>query len=1258
MAVCLFIIGLGISELRFTENIVDVLPQDERLSELSETIENLKVNDQIVVLVSQEEGEPEELISFADILLDSIRTEQTDLLSGITYEIGNDRLTDLYSFYAENIPFYLTESDYDRLESRMNADSLDALVGRVYRAMISPMGIFGSKFLMSDPFGLVGEQLKRAQELKMDDNITLFQNRFVSQDQRSTMFFLRTANPASETERNGQLVDLLDRIQSNLESTHPDKTISCFGSPAMAVANARQIKRDVQVTVSLALIFLLAFIGLYYRNLIAFFKALLPGLFGALLALGVLGFFRDGISIISLAIGSVLLGITIDYALHYLTHAKFAESQKDLFKELGFPTLVCALTSASAFGALLFIRASAMQDLGLFAGVSVLGASLFTLLVFPHIVSVGGGESETSSKENIVEKAIHALSSFRIHNKKWALTAVVVISVLCLIKWNDVSFQEDMLKLNYTSPKLAESERRINEVSDFVSGNVFGSVSDSSISSLLGQNLRFSQTLDSLEREGAILDYVNINKIIPDIQVQKERLTRWNAFWTSHDRDGLIESLNSRAEEMGFVEGAFSEFQTLLSREYTSISEASMEKVCAVFGEDLLSRYGDKYAALTAIKVDQSEKKKIAAFFSAQPGIQILDQASIASQLVSLLNEDFSRLVSYSLLIVFMILLVAYGRIEMALLSFIPIGLSWLWVLGIMGWLDLQFNVVNVIVCTFIFGIGIDYSIFLLHGQIEKYKTDRGSLSRSKRSILLSTITTIAGLGVLIFAKHPAIKSIAVLTLVGIFSVIVITFIVQPFLFNLFIGTRKKKGQIPFTFQSAVISLIAFSYFFCGCILLFVLRFLFYLPLGSLKFRKRIFHHVIRAFCWSLMYIMVKLPKKVIDREKMDFSRPSVIISNHHSFIDILFLLSLDHRIVMVTNSWVFNSPFFGKSIQFADFIHAADGLDDQKEHIQSLIDDGYSIMVFPEGSRSASSKLRRFHKGAFYLAQEFGLDIQPIILHGTSWALPKGDDFHLKNNGVSVKFLDRVSFNDKSFGETYSERAKSISRHFKKAYQQHKESVEIPSYFNEWIRYNFTFKGPILEWYYRIKTRLEGRYDFFHELVPREARIMDLGCGYGFMSYALAMSSDQRMITSIDYDADKVNIASSCPNVPSNLSFASGDVMKYPFEESDVFILSDVLHYLTKNEQKELMNKMLNSLSANGQIILRDGDAEKENRQKGTALTEFFSTNFGFNKTRNDLNFITRNFVEDFAQEHHLNLKVIDHTKYTSNLIFVLKKM
>src|SRR5690606_6081330 len=226
-----------------------------------------------------------------------------------------------------------------------------------------------------------------------------------------------------------------------------------------------------------------------------------------------------------------------------------------------------------------------------------------------------------------------------------------------------------------------------------------------------------------------------------------------------------------------------------------------------------------------------------------------------------------------------------------------------------------------------------------------------------------------------------------------------------------------------------------------------------------------------------------------------------------------------------------------------------------------------------------------RFHKGAFYLAHELNLDIQPVILHGTNYTMPLKDPFHLKSGKVTVQFLPRISARDARFGSTYAERTKSISRYFKKEYESLRNEIETPHFFKETIIKNYIYKGPVLEWYLRIKFRLENSYALFHSLIPKDAKVLDLGCGYGFLGYSLAFSGEKREIAGIDYDSEKITVARNCPVQPANLQFHCGDITAYPLQEADVMVVSDVLHYLVEKEQDLLLARLIKHLKPNGKI-------------------------------------------------------------------------
>ena len=70
------------------------------------------------------------------------------------------------------------------------------------------------------------------------------------------------------------------------------------------------------------------------------------------------------------------------------------------------------------------------------------------------------------------------------------------------------------------------------------------------------------------------------------------------------------------------------------------------------------------------------------------------------------------------------------------------------------------------------------------------------------------------------------------------------------------------------------------------------------------------------------MLLATAVKKEHINKANERFRHPAIIIANHQSFIDILVLLSLSSKILMVTNHWVWHSPFFGAIIRYVDFYY------------------------------------------------------------------------------------------------------------------------------------------------------------------------------------------------------------------------------------------------------------------------------------------------------------------------------------------------
>ena len=181
---------------------------------------------------------------------------------------------------------------------------------------------------------------------------------------------------------------------------------------------------------------------------------------------------------------------------------------------------------------------------------------------------------------------------------------------------------------------------------------------------------------------------------------------------------------------------------------------------------------------------------------------------------------------------------------------------------------------------------------------------------------------------------------------------------------------------------------------------------------------------------------------------------------------------------------------------------------------------------------------------------------------------------------------------------------------------------------------------------------------ELFDRIVPRDAAVVDLGCGYGPLSYMLAMLCERRRVVGMDYDAEKVETAGQSFLRRPGIEFIHADLRTAELPGADAFLLVDVLHYMRPEEQRALIGRCAARLNAGGRIIIRDGDSGKAERHKATAMTEVWSTKIvGFNKTDGGLHFTSTPELARIARELGMEIHAAHKDTRTSNTVYILTR-
>lgn len=1247
------LIIFSVSNLKTDEDFAALFPKEKNFEKFNLILKNSSFADKIVIFFSAtdttNDNKTSLLIDQADMFVDSIQKHFKSHIKEIKYKISDEDILSLYDFFYDNLPLFLDEADYKEIDKRIADSTLKSTLQKNLNTLISPVGIAMKQFLLKDPFGFTALAINKLNQFQIGENFSIVENRIFSKDKNDLFVFLTVAN-SSDTRKIKQLVSGMDELRDS--NNNSSVSVNYFGAPVVATANAERIKKDIILTVSITLLFIFLFLSLYFRNYILPFLLFIPVVAGGGISLIVIYLLKGEISAISMGIGSVLLAIGIDYSLHFFTHSKKTKSVGELLKDISVPVLMSSITTASAFLCLFVIKSEVFQDLGLFAAVSILSTAFATLIILPLILR-SFKNSKPDKRQMLFPDKI-AFTSFE--NYKFLIIAILVLSVVFYFTGKKTSFNENLMDMNYMPDELTEAEEFLNNKTAFAKSSFYLVASGKNIEDALYNSEKISFQLDSLKNEGIIKEYFSVNSILMSPDVQMNKIRQWNVYWQDK-KEILISSIVDKGETLRFKPDAFEDFFQLLKRDYETVPIEKFSEIKKLYFNDYLIDNEDLSAVITLIKTDRTNKATISKSIKETNTIFLFDRQGVTEGLFSVVKSQFRILILLSSFIVFLILLISFGRIELAVISFVPIVLSWIWTVGIMGLFNIQFNIFNIIISTFIFGLGVDYSIFITKGLLHKLQFNKDNIFTFKTSILLSGITTLFGTGVLIFAKHPALKSIALVSVIGISSAILISFTVQPFLFNFLTKFKGRKRALPVTLFNFIFSISSVIYFAISSVTLavIIIPVLKILPLKS-KTKKLFVHRTIKFFSKTVVYHNIHVPKIMVNFNKDTFNEPVLAISNHQSVLDLVFLLMLHHRIVILANQRALRNPFFGPAIRFTDFIYVDKGLDEVAEIVRQRMDEGYSVIIFPEGTRSANCKIKRFHKGAFYIAEKLNLKIMPILLHGSGEALNK-NEFFLRRGIVHIKAFDKIDFKDGKFGNSYHEHSKAM----RKFYSDEIEKLDIEVWVPDRLKINlinrYIFRGPVLEWYLRIKLWLENNYNLINNIVPRNAVITDIGCGYGFLSTMLALVTDERKVLGIDYDENKIVTARYCTEDLENLEFISADALTVNIPQSDVIILSDVLHYMSEEKQRFLLEKCFLVLNQDGILIIRDADADLKKRTFGTQITEFFSTRFGFNKTVGKLDFVSGKLIIDSAKKFGMKTETIDDTKYTSNITYILRK-
>lgn len=194
---------------------------------------------------------------------------------------------------------------------------------------------------------------------------------------------------------------------------------------------------------------------------------------------------------------------------------------------------------------------------------------------------------------------------------------------------------------------------------------------------------------------------------------------------------------------------------------------------------------------------------------------------------------------------------------------------------------------------------------------------------------------------------------------------------------------------------------------------------------------------------WGRLYF-ASCPAVQVHRSGLDRvgDGPYVVVSNHTSSLDIPGAFAVPVPLRVVIRHEHFRIPVVGAWLRFTRQVcldrSNPTGLKRGLEHAVQSLRDGYSLLIFPEGTRSERGELGRFHRGAFRLAKDAGVAVLPVVQTGFEAFYPKGTLVPTRVfQRCTLQVLDPVSPDD--FGT-----ARALSRHVEGLMRDRLDHLEL----------------------------------------------------------------------------------------------------------------------------------------------------------------------------------------------------------------------
>lgn len=736
LVVVLFAIRQG---PQFDSSIMALLPKSEQQPLVQHATEQMagRFSKRLILLLSGEsEAEVRRAVSSLAGQLSAL-----SVISNVTWRVDDDEMS---RHRNELYPYRFSVLDPGTRE-RLLSGNYEQIQQRALLQLYSPLSMGGGS-LVQDPFGLFSElSLNRPSDLNLQVSNGLLQ--VTGSDQPTYMLMATLEEDPFSPGVQGRVLGIIESEQDQLQQSAI--TIRMSGMLLHAAAGTEQASREISTIGLGSLLGIVLIMLLTFRQAMPLVLMLFPVVVGCVTAAAVTLLVFGRVHLVTFAFGAGLVGVSIDYALHFICERSRSSSERILQKIL--PGLLLGLfSSAMAYAAQALTPFPGLRQMAIFSVVGLCASWITVVTWFPLLTKYSNPKPMWVAGK---------LDRLRNRFPRVEGNPILTLVLLCLfalsitLLWNGRTV--DDIRLLQTSPaSLLKQEQHVQKMLGVTSTSQFLLIRGDTLEQCLRKEERLANTLDQLKAEGLVGGYQSLSSVLPSLQRQAENMALVQTLYDQR--------LNAFFDMLNISDQGLSDARISLER--AERRQLTPDKWVQHQGSeswaDLIVMQSADTAA-TVIRftgpISDEAKARLVVLSQSETDVSYIDRVQSISDLMGSYRSQIVTWVMLAYLCVMAVLLLRYKRQVWRILM--PPLLASIFTLGALVQLEQGVNLFHLMALILVLGIGLDMGIFLMETQ---------DAAHTWLAVSLSTYTSLLAFGLLALSKTPVLHHFGLTVLIGL----------------------------------------------------------------------------------------------------------------------------------------------------------------------------------------------------------------------------------------------------------------------------------------------------------------------------------------------------------------------------------------------------------------------------------------------------------------------------------------------------------